>query len=270
MADYRYTDEDCLNALRAATEYFGRSPPRRKYEAAGFRPSASVIANRFGCWSEAKRTAGIPVTNGGRPPKPVRSDFFEAIDTETTAYWLGMLFGDGSLVEREHGHRVQLTQQASDADRLRAFKRTVRAENEIIEDGDARHIRIGDPEFVANLMEHNFTTTKGFDGTLPALHDWSLRRGFVRGLSDADGYVGEHKWTITDGNARRLRALQSWIPFDADIVDESYGERSWSYLRVSRVLPALYHWLYPERERTEPALPRKRKTAVSVVDADTR
>ncbi|MCG1003775.1 MULTISPECIES: hypothetical protein [Halobacterium] len=205
------------------------------------------------------------MTDGGRPPKPVRSDFFEAIDSPTTAYWLGMLFGDGSLVEREHGHRVQLTQHATDAERLRAFKRTIRAENAIIEDGDVRHIRIGDPEFVAHLMSHNFTTTKGFDGTLPALRAWSLRRGFLRGLSDADGYVGKHKWTITDGNPRRLRALQSWIPFDSDIVSEEYDHRSWAYLRVSGVLPSLYHWLYPDRKRTRPALARKRETAISVV-----
>lgn len=267
MAENRYTDEDCLNALRAAAEEFGTTPPRRRYEAAGFRPSASVISDRFGTWSEAKRAAGIPVTNGGRPPKPVRSGFFEEIDSVTKAYWLGMLFGDGSLVEREHGHRVQLTQHASDENHLRSFKRTVRAENKIIEDENARHIRIGDPTFVANLIDHNFTTTKGFDGMLPPLQLWSLRRGFIRGLSDADGYVGEHKWTITDNNSKRLRALESWIPFDADIVEESYNQRSWAYLRVSGILPSLYRWLYPQLDQTEPALPRKRRTAVAVVSA---
>lgn len=142
----------------------------------------------------------------------------------------------------------------------------MRAENAIIEDDDVRHIRIGDPEFAANLMDHNFTTMKGFDGTLPSLQAWFLRRGFLRGLSDADGYVGEHKWTITDNNTRRLRALESWIPFDADIVSEGYDGRTWAYLRVSGVLPSLYHWLYPERGQTRPALARKRETAVSVVE----
>jgi len=64
-----------------------------------------------------------------------------------------------------------------------------------------------------------------------------------------------------------LRKLQTWIPFESEIVNEAYEGRSWAYLRVSgqRRLPVLYHWLFPRRESTEPAMSRKRETAVQVL-----
>jgi len=268
MPGFSYTDENCLDALRAAAERLGQSPTRREYESLSIRPSARVISKRFGSWNEAKREAGLPIRRGGKPPKPVDEDYFERIDTPTKAYWLGFLFGDGSLVERQYGHRVQLTQRREDVGHLVKFKRTIRSENAIIEDDRARHIRVGNATFAAHLREHGFTKTKGTDGALPDLQSWPLRRGFVRGLSDADGYYGRDKWTITDGTSRRLYKLRAWIPFDSDVVEERREHRSWSYLRVtgSSTLPALYHWLFPRGHQTEPALTRKRTRAMQVLE----
>lgn len=268
MPGFSYTDANCLDALRAAAEQLGRSPTRREYESMSIQPSARVISKRFGSWNEAKREAGLPLCRGGNPPKPVEEDYFERIDTPTKAYWLGFLFGDGSLVEREYGHRVQLTQRNEDADHLLKFKRTIRSENAIIADGDVRHLRVGNPTFVSHLREQGFTTTKSTDGKLPDLPSWSLRRGFIRGLSDADGHYGPDKWTITDNTTKRLHRLQSWIPFDSDIVEERRDTRSWAYLRVtgSRTLPALYHWLFPRGHQTEPAMMRKRDSALQLLE----
>lgn len=268
MPGFSYTDENCLDALRAAAEQLGRSPSRRQYESLSNRPSARVIATRFGSWNEAKREAGLPLCRGGNPPKPVNVDYFARIDTPTKAYWLGFLFGDGSLIERKYGHRVQLSQRKADVDHLVKFKRTIRSENAIVEDGDSCHIRVGNPTFVAHLRRHEFTATKSTDGALPSLQPWSLRRSFVRGISDADGYYGSNKWTITDNTTKRLRKLQRWIPFESDMIEEQFDNRSWAYLRVSgsRTVSALYHWLFPRGHQTEPALSRKRDRALQLLD----
>lgn len=267
MRGERYSDENCLDALRAAAEQLGHSPARREYESLGNEPSATVISKRFGTWNEAKREAGLPICRGGHPPKPVNESYFDRIDAPSKAYWLGFLFGDGSLIERKYGCRVQLSQRRDDLNHLLKFKRTVRSENAIIEDGGTCHIRIGNPTFAANLRRHGFTSTKSTDGVLPDLETWSLKRGFVRGLADADGYYGQNKWTITDNTSKRLRKLQTWIPFESDIIEERYGDRSWAYLRVSgeRAIPPLYHWLFPRGEQTEPAMARKREDAIRLL-----
>ncbi|MFB6353345.1 MAG: homing endonuclease associated repeat-containing protein [Halobacteriales archaeon] len=115
MAENRYSDEQCLDALRAAAERLGRSPARREYASLGCEPSATVISKRFDSWNEAKREAGLPICRGGQPPKPVNESYFEQIDAASKAYWLGFLFGDGSLVERKYGCRVQLSQRRGTA-----------------------------------------------------------------------------------------------------------------------------------------------------------
>lgn len=265
----QYSDEECLAALRAAATVLPEKYSRREYEAEELEPSSSIIVDRFGGWNAAKREAGLPVNRGGKRAKPVRERYFESIDSVPKAYWLGMLFGDGSMVVRESGYRVQLTQRAEDIAHLERFKRTLRAENAIVEDESVYHIRIGNRTFAEYLRAQGFTREKGTDGSLPELESWALRRAFVRGISDADGYCGVHKWTLTDANSRRLEKLRNWIPFETDVVEDGYEDKAWAYLRLSGrdTLPAFYHWLYPALHLTEPAMARKRETAVDTIGA---
>lgn len=266
-----YSEDECLAALRAAATEFGGLVSRREYKQGSYVPSASVIVDRFGSWNEAKRAAGLPTNRGGREPKPVRTNYFAEIDSVPKAYWLGFLFGDGQMMLRNSktGKRsVRLSISERDIDHLHRYRRAIRSEAAVVEDGDLRSVTVGDQVFAAHLLDKGFTRSKGTDGALPSLDSWRLRRGFVRGLSDADGFVGEHKWTITDANDRRLRALRDWIPVEYDIVTEQYEDRSWAYLRVSGRAPlaALYGWLYPVGELTEPALPRKRAVAARLLE----
>ena len=56
----RFTDEDILEALRAAAERLGRSPTMREFAAdpqAGVHPQ--TVIEHFGTWNAAKRAAGL-------------------------------------------------------------------------------------------------------------------------------------------------------------------------------------------------------------------
>lgn len=263
----RYTKADCLAALRRAQEISGSSPTKREYRDLDILPSESTITSHCGSWNEAKREAGLKLRTDGREAKSVRSDYFETIDTTTTAYWLGMLFGDGSLMKRRYSYRVQLTLKKDDETHLRRYKRAIAAESGLIEDGGVYHLRVGNKQFAENLKEKGFTETKGVDGALPDLKRTELRRSFVRGLADADGYYGTNKFTITDNTAKRLQKLQSWLPVKSEIVHENVEDRSWAYLKVSikRELIVLYLWLFPRGNKTEPAMARKREPAIITI-----
>lgn len=268
----QYTEAECLAALRKAAQVLNKSPTRREYEELGEIPSAAAIREKFDRWNKAKCEAGLEV-NRGRPAKPVRTDYFEQIDTVPKAYWLGFLFGDGSMIVRnaETGQlSVQLTLSEKDLDHLQRYKRVTRSENALIEYEDKWTVRIGDQQFAEHLYDKGLTPTKSTDGSLPELSSWELRRGFVRGIADADGYYGECKWTLTDATDRRLKRLQDWIPVDLDIVHDNFDGRSWAYLRTSRghKLNALYGWLFPRRKDTEPAMPRKKAIALETLRAD--
>lgn len=266
----RYSREECPSAIRRAANVLDESPSRRDYADLEFGPAPSTLVSRSGSWNEAKRAAGLDPVRGGRKPKPVRTEFFACIDSTVAAYWLGFLFGDGHMMvrNRETGKRaVRLYLAEKDEDHLVRYKRAIRSRSAIVVDGDMRCLTVGDQTFAEHLFDHGLTNTKSTDGTLPELDSWSLRRGFIRGLADADGYYGEYKWTITDATDRRLRKLHEWVPVETDVVHESYDGRNWAYLRVlgrERLRP-LYAWLFPKGMETEPSLPRKRDTAVRVL-----
>jgi len=170
-------------------------------------------------------------------------------------------------MHREYGYRVQLTLHKKDKPHLRKFKQAINAENKLVEDKNVFHLRVGDEEFAKNLIEQDFTEMKGRDGSLPQLESWDKRRSFIRGLSDADGFYGEYKWTITDNTSNRLQKLRNWIPLETEIVNEEYDGRSWSYLRVTGrdQLRVLYSWLFPEGIHTKPALTRKRDDVLDIL-----
>lgn len=266
----QYTESECLSALRSAAQKLGESPTRRGYDAIGMRPSAAAISNQFGTWNEAKRAAGLEVNRGGRSAKPVRKDYFEEIDSSAKAYWLGFLFGDGTLRVRNaetKRYSVRLCLHEKDSGHLERYKKVIRCKSATIEDGGMRCVDVGNQTFAEHLFEKGFTSSKGTDGSLPTLETWPLKRGFVRGLADADGYYGPNKWTITDANTKRLERLRAWIPVEFDVVEEQHDGRKWAYLRVSRThrLRALYSWLFPRGEATEPAMPRKKAIAMAVL-----
>jgi hypothetical protein len=54
-----YSEEDCIKALKQATDQLGVSPTTREYISLGAKPSAKVIKRRFGTWNEAKQAAGL-------------------------------------------------------------------------------------------------------------------------------------------------------------------------------------------------------------------
>jgi hypothetical protein len=75
----KYTDQDCLNALRKAADELGHSPTRSEYEGLDIAPSASAIRSRFGgSWNEAKELAGLESWEKC-PPKYDREDCLESL-----------------------------------------------------------------------------------------------------------------------------------------------------------------------------------------------
>jgi len=55
----RYTERECLNALRTAAEELGEPPTQDAYQTVGLSPSTSVIADRCGSWRLALAKAGL-------------------------------------------------------------------------------------------------------------------------------------------------------------------------------------------------------------------
>jgi intein-encoded DNA endonuclease-like protein len=132
----------------------------------------------------------------------VNEKYFEHIDTQEKAYWLGFLYADGCVLERhdKNGNRkgtvMELTLKKDDEEHLRSFlydiganypikNRTVLCRNK--EFGAVRTV-ISNVEFCKHLIAHGCVPNKTFVLQPPNIDD-SLVPHFVRGYFDGDGSV---------------------------------------------------------------------------------
>lgn len=86
---------------------------------------------------------GIKTTKGNHYRKYFHNEnFFENIDTEEKAYWLGFLYADGYITERSNGYGQEsfgITLSAEDENHLIKFKHSIQATNPINSDNSKKY-----------------------------------------------------------------------------------------------------------------------------------
>lgn len=138
----------------------------------------------------------------------INENYFENIDTEEKAYWLGFIWADGSITKtakRCSGpNRFTLAQKIEEIQHLTTFAKTIASDVKI-------HIRepmpgkkiasldINSRPFCMNLEKLGYGT-KAVRIHIPNMQK-NLRRHFIRGYFDGDGCLSLYeqyvkKWTI--------------------------------------------------------------------------
>jgi hypothetical protein len=255
----KYTDEDLLDELREATKEQEREVT---YDFFNQRkgPSSRTLELRFDTFTRAKSLAGVS-EKGYAGKQPVNSSFFSKIDSDESAYWLGVLYGDGWITEEKKNDKLALG--LIDKGHVKKFKDSLSAGHSITEhdkkeENSTWRLTVADQQLVDDLVAHGCGKDKTHSDSLPDIEN-QYHAAFVRGLFDADGHYQERGTTffITGACRGRLEKLVDWLPCQADV---SEGERK-HYLRVAQHhgVESLWNWLYPDGIDTEPALQRKKK-----------
>lgn len=123
-------------------------------------------------------------------------DFFEDIDTEEKAYWLGFIFADGFIEsKRNHGaQKLGITLSKIDMSHLEKFKESIKATNPIKEykgsgynaNGMFSKILLTSQKTVDDLKKHGCVEQKTLQLRFPAIPN-ELKHHFIRGYFDGDG-----------------------------------------------------------------------------------
>lgn len=154
-----------------------------------------ALAKQFGCapsgmWGHLKKF-GVEL----RPRQKHSYDhsFFDSIDSESKAYFLGLLYADGS--NNESSYSVELALAESDLDILQSFKKAIRYTGEIKlrhhNPKDAqRHFRMTlcGKALCATLARIGCGQRKSKTLVYPSVPA-ELDRHFIRGYFDGDGSV---------------------------------------------------------------------------------
>lgn len=129
--------------------------------------------------------------------------YFEKIDTEDKAYWLGFLTADGwiSMNRETNSGVIGVEIQYGDREHLKKlnnslqgnYKITDRWRNCTISNKDTKvhscTLRIFSVTMYKDLINLGFTNNKSFDSKIPLLQN-DLYRHFIRGYFDGNGSIG--------------------------------------------------------------------------------
>lgn len=118
--------------------------------------------------------------------------YFDNIDNQDKAYWLGVLFADG--YNNEDRGQVKLGQAVKDKQLVYWFKHALRAENPVSivtfnnKRTDFYTLGINNQHFSQSLAKHGCIQNKTLNLQFPDI-DESLYSHFIRGYFDGDGSV---------------------------------------------------------------------------------
>lgn len=127
----------------------------------------------------------------------VNDVYFNKIDTEEKAYWLGFLLADGCIHERAGQDRLSLVLGIKDKNHLKKFKESLSFEGPIIDYVKKSglfiglihsHVRITSQLLVDNLAKVGCIPRKSLVLEFPII-DEELVHHFIRGYFDGDGSV---------------------------------------------------------------------------------
>lgn len=151
-------------------------------------------------WRHAKAAGLVPPRR-----KEVNHDFFEVIDCERKAYWLGMMTADGCVCPQPYTTKITLALATQDADHVRQFREDIGAEHKlsvrpagVFATKLPRQRRIGcqglvaccfsSVKMAADLARHGVTPRKSLTAR-PWQGPPELMRHFWRGVIDGDGCI---------------------------------------------------------------------------------
>lgn len=119
--------------------------------------------------------------------------FFDNIDTEEKAYWLGFFYADGYLTNNSNAIAIEL--KATDKEHLEKFKASLHSEKDVkIYHKNSTYGPQDNCRFIFSsshmkdiLLSYYKSVNKTFEGEFPKITNPELIRHAIRGFFDGDG-----------------------------------------------------------------------------------
>jgi hypothetical protein len=119
-------------------------------------------------------------------------NFFEKIDNEEKAYFLGFIFADGSVTndDKKYINRVTLKLHTKDIHILESFIKSVNGEMSVWKHGQREMAEVGmsSRKMVNDLVNLGAIPNKTFTLQYPTINE-TLEKHFLRGYFDGDGCI---------------------------------------------------------------------------------
>lgn len=187
----------------------------------------------------------------GKSSSIANKDYFETIDTEEKAYFLGFLMADGCISSSHANYHIKLELQEKDADIIKALLIAIDSKNAVskIRKGNyiGNSVSLSCKKMFYDLVNHGFLEHKSGNEIIPNTIPDEFVRHFIRGYFDGDGCAAKDGRISIVGGIKILKDIASC----AGIADYSiYEFKSTSVvcdLRYSKVASkSFYNYLYKD------------------------
>lgn len=140
--------------------------------------------------------------------------YFQTIDTQEKAYWLGFLTADGCITlgkKTQDSPRISLHLAMRDYEHLVKLKQALHATQVVSMHKQSCQFTICSPEMAADLMQHGIQPKKTFS-TKPAQVAPLLERHYWRGVIDGDGHISKNgKQLVLVGDYEVVSGFQAFV-----------------------------------------------------------
>jgi hypothetical protein len=208
------------------------------------------------------------ISQGARKCMLLREDYFENIDCEGKAYWLGFLMADGyTRIGNKNDKTVNLALQVGDSSRIEAFKLAIGTNkktevNHYKYRHDLARLSINSSKMYDDLVKHGCIPRKSLKTVFPDIKiDWYNH--FVRGYFDGDGWITKPGTFGVVGGEQFLLQLRDVLTqsIGVNLVKLTFDKRTKAVFSIRyggrKQLFKIYNWLY---ENANTYLLRKRQT----------
>ena len=149
----------------------------------------------------------------------LREDYFETIDTECKAYFLGLLLTDGNVYVNGNRYNISITLKDGDRYLIEKFLREIKCNKKIT--GDNRgcsEVAIRSKKMACDLSKYGIIPQKSLQQELPNNIDDMLFSHFLRGIMDGDGNLSFYSRRGRKVHDKAVRLCSGTQKFLEDLV----------------------------------------------------
>lgn len=125
----------------------------------------------------------------------INQNYFDIIDSEDKAYWIGFIYADGYLNKNSNTFGIELN--IEDIEHLKKFNshiesnREIKVYNKNSTFGPQTTCRwtCANNKIYSDLIKHGITSTKSYNGDIPTIDDDKYIKDMIRGIFDGDGSI---------------------------------------------------------------------------------
>ena len=196
----------------------------------------------------------------GAKKHTINEDYYETIDTEDKAYWLGFLAADGNIHASVKGkpiNRIQINLKLADIEQLEHFQKAIGSNYEIekkdVNGSMVAQLKINCTKMCNDLISNNITPKKSLTVIMPNNLPSELIRDYIRGYFDGDGNIknyydknNRHRYNFNIvGGIDMLTQIQENIPCSTYIYKLKRNSEIFSLETTKREnMIIIYNYLY--------------------------